>query len=108
MRWSRGAACLVVHRSPTPCRLAWPARPRGGHDPALGRLGAGHRASFAVPVAPATGSAGKTTTKELIAAGTATRWPVHEAEASFNNQWGLPLTLLRLGPEHRRPPSSWE
>src|SRR5205085_2234880 len=47
-----------------------------------------------------TGSIGKTTAKELTAAVLATRWEVLKPASSFNNQWGLPLTLLRLGAEH--------
>src|SRR6202044_3896103 len=47
-----------------------------------------------------TGSAGKTTTKECIAAGLATRSKVLKTEGNFNNHFGLPLTLLRLEPEH--------
>src|SRR6185436_12160546 len=43
---------------------------------------------------------GKTTTKELIAAILGMRWNTLKPEGSFNNQWGLPLTLLGLGPEH--------
>jgi UDP-N-acetylmuramoyl-tripeptide--D-alanyl-D-alanine ligase len=54
-----------------------------------------------VPVAAVTGSNGKTTTKEMMAAVLEARGPVLKPEGSFNNQWGLPLTLLRLGPEHR-------
>jgi UDP-N-acetylmuramoyl-tripeptide--D-alanyl-D-alanine ligase len=52
-------------------------------------------------VAAVTGSNGKTTTKEMMAAVLAELGPVLKPEGSFNNQWGLPLTLLRLGPEHR-------
>jgi UDP-N-acetylmuramoyl-tripeptide--D-alanyl-D-alanine ligase len=67
---------------------------------ALGRLAARHRARFAIPVVAVTGSNGKTTTKELIAGVLATRWQVLKSQASFNNQWGLPLTLLGLGRQH--------
>ena len=58
-------------------------------------------ARFAIPVVAVTGSNGKTTTKELVASVLATRFEVLKPERSFNNQWGLPLTLLRLGPEHQ-------
>ena len=54
-----------------------------------------------------TGSAGKTTTKEMTAALLATRGPVLKTEGNLNNQYGLPLTLLRLRPEHRPPCWSW-
>lgn len=48
-----------------------------------------------------TGSAGKTTTKELVAAALATAGPVLKTEGNLNNHWGVPLTLLRLAPEHQ-------
>ncbi|WP_158786163.1 UDP-N-acetylmuramoyl-tripeptide--D-alanyl-D-alanine ligase [Granulicella sp. L46] len=47
-----------------------------------------------------TGSAGKTTTKECVAAVLATKFQVLKTEGNFNNHFGLPLTLLRLEPEH--------
>jgi UDP-N-acetylmuramoyl-tripeptide--D-alanyl-D-alanine ligase len=68
---------------------------------ALGRLGAWHRARFSIPVAAVTGSNGKTTTKEMMAAVLGALGPVLKPESSFNNQWGLPLTLLKLTAEHR-------
>jgi UDP-N-acetylmuramoyl-tripeptide--D-alanyl-D-alanine ligase len=46
-----------------------------------------------------TGSAGKTTTKECVAAVLATKFKVLKTEGNFNNHFGLPLTLLRLEPE---------
>jgi UDP-N-acetylmuramoyl-tripeptide--D-alanyl-D-alanine ligase len=48
-----------------------------------------------------TGSIGKTTAKEIVAAVLACKWPVLKSEANFNTEIGLPLTLLRLAPEHR-------
>src|SRR5262249_58332439 len=48
-----------------------------------------------------TGSNGKTTTKEMMAAVLGALGPVLKPESSFNNQWGLPLTLLKLTAEHR-------
>lgn len=43
-----------------------------------------------------TGSVGKTTTKEMLRAALAPLGAVHAAEASYNNHWGVPLTLARL------------
>ncbi len=48
-----------------------------------------------------TGSSGKTTTKELVAAAFETAAPTLRTEGNLNNHWGVPLTLLRLAPEHR-------
>lgn len=48
-----------------------------------------------------TGSAGKTTTKNLTALAFATRWPTHRTLGNLNNHWGVPLTLLGLRGEHR-------
>jgi len=48
-----------------------------------------------------TGSVGKTTTKELIAAALATQGAVLKTEANFNNEIGVPKTLLQLQPSHR-------
>ncbi len=43
-----------------------------------------------------TGSVGKTSTKEMLRAALATAGDVHAADKSFNNQWGVPLTLARM------------
>jgi len=48
-----------------------------------------------------TGSAGKTTTKELVSAALATAGPVLRTTGNLNNHWGLPLTLMGLEPAHR-------
>ncbi|MCL6565542.1 MAG: UDP-N-acetylmuramoyl-tripeptide--D-alanyl-D-alanine ligase [Acidobacteriia bacterium] len=51
-------------------------------------------------VAAITGSTGKTTTKEILAALVATRRRVLKSEGNLNNAYGLPLTLCRLEPDH--------
>lgn len=54
-----------------------------------------------IPVVAVTGSNGKTTTKEMIAAVLGSRLRVHKNIGNLNNQIGLPLTMTRLRPEHR-------
>ncbi|HME95361.1 MAG TPA: UDP-N-acetylmuramoyl-tripeptide--D-alanyl-D-alanine ligase [Methylomirabilota bacterium] len=98
---ARGASCLVVHNLPDDMPPSVPTVLVDDTTRALGRLAAYHRARFDVPVAAVTGSNGKTTTKEMMAGVLAALGPVLKPEGSFNNQWGLPLTLLRLSPEHR-------
>jgi UDP-N-acetylmuramoyl-tripeptide--D-alanyl-D-alanine ligase len=68
---------------------------------ALGRLGAQYRKDFALPTVAVGGSNGKTTTKELIAAVLRQKLVTLWSEASFNNDVGVPVTLLRLEQSHR-------
>ncbi len=97
----RGAACLVIHSVPDALPPGVPVVLVDETTKALGRLGAWHRQRFTIPVAAVTGSNGKTTTKEMMAAVLASLGPVLKPESSFNNQWGLPLTLVKLTAEHR-------
>jgi UDP-N-acetylmuramoyl-tripeptide--D-alanyl-D-alanine ligase len=68
---------------------------------ALGRLAARYRAEFNIPVVAVGGSNGKTTTKELLACVLRKAQSALWSEASFNNDIGVPLTLLQLEPKHR-------
>ncbi|MDG4596208.1 MAG: UDP-N-acetylmuramoyl-tripeptide--D-alanyl-D-alanine ligase [Candidatus Contendobacter sp.] len=67
---------------------------------ALGRLAAAWRACFTGPLIALTGSNGKTTLKEMIAAILRVRGPTLATEGNLNNDIGVPLTLLRLNDEH--------
>lgn len=72
-------------------------------DPLAGlqRLAAAYRGRFDLTVVGVTGSTGKTTTKDMIAAVLGERMPVHKTQANFNNELGLPLTLLGLNVSHQ-------
>ncbi|WDT78842.1 MAG: Mur ligase family protein [Candidatus Manganitrophus sp.] len=68
---------------------------------ALQALATWHRMRFDVPLIGVTGSNGKTTTKEMMAAILSRRGPVLKTEGNLNNHLGLPLSLLRLDAGHR-------
>lgn len=63
---------------------------------ALGALGVAARARTNARVAAITGSVGKTSTKEMLRAVLERQGKCHAAEASYNNHWGVPLTLARM------------
>jgi len=68
---------------------------------ALGRLGAQYRKDFVLPTVAVGGSNGKTTTKDIIAAVLRQKLVTLWSEASYNNNIGVPLTLLRLERSHQ-------
>ncbi|QFG36991.1 UDP-N-acetylmuramoyl-tripeptide--D-alanyl-D-alanine ligase [Paracoccus pantotrophus] len=64
--------------------------------PALEALGRAGRARMGGKVIAITGSVGKTSTKEMARIALAGQGQIHAAEASYNNHWGVPLTLARM------------
>ena len=96
----KGAACCVSEREPvdgteTPCIVV------DSSLRAIGAIAAWHRSRFDIPVIGVTGSVGKTTTKEMIAAVLSVRFNTHRTEKNFNNELGVPWTLLRLDDENQ-------
>ena len=98
----KGVVAVVVSR------LKQPEQPPGcavitvdDSRVALGRLAAAHRAEFNLPVVAVGGSNGKTTTKELLAAVLRQKLTTLWSEASFNNDIGVPMTLLKLDQTHQ-------
>ncbi len=69
---------------------------------ALGDIAAAHRLKFDVNAIAVTGSVGKTSTKELVAAVLSSEFKVLKTEANFNNEIGLPKTLFGLNEEHEK------
>ena len=68
---------------------------------ALGKFAAAYRRGFELPVICVCGSNGKTTTKELIASALKQKFSTLWSEASYNNDIGVPLTLLRIEKSHQ-------
>jgi UDP-N-acetylmuramoyl-tripeptide--D-alanyl-D-alanine ligase len=103
-----GAAAVVVTRQPGDERLAELAAAAGRPAVIVARDGlaalqaaaARWRERFAPLVIGVTGSLAKTSTKEQVSEVLAERWTVLRNLANENNEIGLPLTLLRLAPEH--------
>jgi len=104
---AKGACGAMVHAD-APASFPWGARVLRVDDTlaALARLGGFARARFGNDaehgkVVAVTGSVGKTTTKEMLRAALAVYGATHAAVASYNNHWGLPLTLARTPREAR-------
>lgn len=68
---------------------------------ALGQLATYYRQKFTIPLVGLTGSCGKTTTKTMLASILNQAAPTLATEGTLNNDIGVPLTLMRLRPEHR-------
>ena len=109
---AKGVAAVVVARASRPfgekrtgrmpvplpdCAVLAVDDPRA----ALGKLAAACRREFDLPVVCVGGSNGKTTVKELIASALRQKLATLWSEASFNNDIGVPLTLLRLEKSHQ-------
>ena len=117
--FARGAIAALVERKPSvECEcldlragpVSWPEHRIGLPvciiaDSSLGALqeaAAYWRRQYDVRVVGVTGSVGKTTTKELIASVLSKGFSTLKSYGNYNNEIGLPLTLLHLGPEHER------
>jgi UDP-N-acetylmuramoyl-tripeptide--D-alanyl-D-alanine ligase len=93
-----GAGGLMIQRGralPAELKPELPVIEVADTTRALGALAAGHRAGFRGPLVAITGSNGKTTTKEMCAAILSQAAPCLKTQGNLNNEFGLPLTLLR-------------
>jgi UDP-N-acetylmuramoyl-tripeptide--D-alanyl-D-alanine ligase len=99
---AKGAVAVMVERGRTiaaglDCAVIQVANARQ----AFGQIAAAYRQEFTLPVVAVGGSNGKTSTKELIAAVLRQKLATLWSEASFNNDIGVPATLLRLERAHQ-------
>ena len=98
----KGAVAVVVERERVPAGWSGGAMIAVENTRrALGQLASKYREDFALPLVAVGGSNGKTTTKELVASVLRQRLATLWSEASFNNDIGVPLTLLRLEKSHQ-------
>lgn len=93
---AKGAAAALVSRIPDGVAQDAPLLIVDDVLGALGDLGRAGRARMQGHVIGVTGSVGKTTTKEMLRVALSAFGHVHAAEKSFNNHWGVPLTLARM------------
>jgi UDP-N-acetylmuramoyl-tripeptide--D-alanyl-D-alanine ligase len=68
---------------------------------ALGDIARSHRSRFNIPVVGITGSSGKTTTKDMLASILAVQKKTLKNDENFNNEIGVPMTLLKMDRTHR-------
>ena len=94
----KGAVACVSERDPAENER--PAIRVDSSLRAVGALAAWHRSRFDIPVIGITGSVGKTTTKEMVAAVLSEKFNTHKTRKNFNNELGVPRTLLGLDDEH--------
>ncbi|MEX3010103.1 UDP-N-acetylmuramoylalanyl-D-glutamyl-2,6-diaminopimelate--D-alanyl-D-alanine ligase [Hoeflea sp. TYP-13] len=95
---ANGAALLVVSEAKLPAlgRVTAPMIVVDDVLEAMSRLGVAARARTKARIIAVTGSVGKTTTKEMLRHVLSAQGKVHASVASFNNHWGVPLTLARM------------
>ena len=95
---ANGASLLVVSEGKLPAlgRLVTPMIVVPDVLEALVNLGCAARDRTAARIIAVTGSVGKTTTKEMLRQSLSPSGSVHASVASFNNHWGVPLTLARM------------
>lgn len=94
--FERGAAAALVHRRADRWPAHWPLIEVADTQAGLEALGAAARDRSPALRIGITGSVGKTTTKEALAQVLRAQGRTHAATGSFNNHWGVPLTLARM------------
>ena len=93
------AACVVCEKAPENVKIPYILVEDSFN--ALKKVAIYYRENLAIPVIGITGSVGKTSTKEFISSVLGVRYKVLKTEGNFNNEIGLPLTILRIRDEHQ-------
>ena len=109
-RCSRRGACLAIvekTQAQVETEQGGPVKEWGNYllvedsFQALKDLAEFYRSTLSIPIVGITGSVGKTSTKEFIAGVLSQKYCVLKTEGNFNNEVGVPLTLLRIRKEHQ-------
>lgn len=93
-----GAIGVVCEEAPSDCGI--PYILVEDSFKALKRIAEFYRQQLTIPIVGITGSVGKTSTKEMIAAVLSEKFYTLKTEGNFNNEVGLPLTILKIKTEH--------
>lgn len=98
----KGAACAVCEEAPITAHneTTGPYILVDDVQKAMQDIAAFYRSGLEIPVVGITGSVGKTSTKEFIAAVLGEKFRVLKTQGNYNNELGVPLTLLRIREEH--------
>lgn len=97
---AKGAVCAIVNQGFAASHQNFPLMPVADTLQAYQTIARSWRDRFSIPVIGVTGSVGKTTTKELIAAVLSNFGKVHKTYGNYNNEIGVPKTLLELRTDH--------
>lgn len=95
----KGAVCAVCEKEPETAAGPYILVP--DVKKAMQDIAAFYRSGLSIPVVGVTGSVGKTSTKEFIAAVLGQKYNVLKTEGNHNNEIGVPLTLFRIREEHQ-------
>lgn len=100
--YEKGAACVVTEKTPEELGTEFFGAYILVEDSfqALKDVAEYYRSQLTIPVVGITGSVGKTSTKEFIAGVLSQKYNVLKTEGNYNNEVGLPLTLLKIREEH--------
>ena len=96
--WNKGAVAVLSEKKLKDCTK--PYILVRSTEQALKAIAKFYRCQLTIPVVGITGSVGKTSTKEMIASVLSKKYKVLKTAGNYNNEIGLPLTLLRIQEEH--------
>ncbi len=107
--YEKGAFCVITQKEPARVEAEHgiPASSWGAYIlvedtlTALKAVAAYYRSTLTIPIVGITGSVGKTSTKEFIAGVLSEKYHVLKTESNYNNEIGVPLTILRIRREHQ-------